>query len=145
MQKLDDVILKKGDIVDYYSYVNDDYSSVVIINDKVTSKHFQELNECKIIKVQHPIKFETIYEAYEAPKQILDKTEKRYLENFLRPFINRVESIKKGRSWIDDEYIIIYFIDNDMTEMPTYKKDTMYKGMKLYEEYTLEELGLFKE
>ena len=143
MQKLDDIILKKGDIVDYYSYVNDDYFSVVIINDKVTSKHFQELNECKIIKVQHPIKYETIYEA---PRIILDKKEKEYLEAVIRPFKNRVIAINCYALSFDGAYIMITLERPfGSIDLPRFEKGTMYKGMQLNKEYTLEELGLFEE
>ena len=112
MQKSDDILLKKGDIVDYYSYVNDDYSLAVIINDKVTSKHFQELNECKITKIQRPIKYETIYEV---SKPILDK--KEYLGN-----------LKLSDILLFENYIIVYKDKNGVKH--TYHIEKKFSGRR---------------
>ena len=32
--------------------------------------------------------------------------------------------------------------NGERMSFPTFKKETMYKGMQVYKEYTLEELGL---
>lgn len=76
--------------------------------------------------------------------QILDKQEKEYLRNIIRPFASIVNSIKK-RSTCRDEYIVInYLEDGNYNEicLPNLRDKTMYKGMKPNERYTLEELGL---
>lgn len=75
---------------------------------------------------------------------ILDNTEKRYLENVIRPFKDRVKSITKSSNF-GDEYIKIYLKEKDTAVLPNFKKDTMYKGMIREKSYTLKELGLFEE
>ena len=83
------------------------------------------------------------WEIYEEPKPILDTEEKAYLEAVLRPFKDKVESIRKGASGFGDEFIIINFKEQSGMFFPFFTKDSMYKGMKANKEYTLEELGLF--
>lgn len=92
------------------------------------------------------------WEIYKDP--ILDKQEKKYLENFLRPFAKRFDKIlimknsNKDFSWLE-----IYFYpfkeDKDYSNFinfPKFKKDKhMYDGMESNKRYTLDELGLFKE
>lgn len=77
-------------------------------------------------------------------ESILDSKEKRYLENVIRPFKDRVTDIVKISS-IYDAYIRIYLGNSDTVCLPNFKKDTMYKGMKGDKAYTLKELGLFEE
>lgn len=90
----------------------------------------------------------TDWELYNEP--ILDKEEKEYLEAVLRPFKDNVEGIYKGNYSTNnyrinnDECIYIRLGVLGGIEFPRFKKDTMYKGMKLNKKYTLEELGLFK-
>lgn len=89
------------------------------------------------------------WEEYREPI-VLDKQEKEYLENFLRPFTKTYEKIKieKFSNWIE-----IYFYTfkedksySDSILFPKFTKDKhMYEGMKLYKCYTLDELGLFEE
>lgn len=79
----------------------------------------------------------------EENKPILDNAEKRYLENVIRPFKDKVTSIAKLNYW-DDEYINID-MHNEAIVLPNFKKNTMYKDMKKGEKYTLKELGLFEE
>ena len=90
----------------------------------------------------------------EHKEQILDEAEKRYLKSVIKPFRDRVEYIEKVYADIEckgcldteckaDCYIFIKFTDksNDMN-FPLFHGKDMYKGMELYNEYTLEELGL---
>lgn len=80
----------------------------------------------------------TIYEA----KEILDEAEKRYLNNVIKPFKKRVKKIVKC-DFQCEEYIKIDMINSlDDFCLPSFKKGTMYKGMKLEKDYTLKELGL---
>lgn len=132
MKELKDIVLKKGDIV----YYDDDY----FIVDGLDGKTADEV-EGFVSKIERPVKYETIYEA---PKQILDKEEKEWLENFLRPFNSVVEYIRKEFNGDKTrEHLFIrhneYFIC-----LPYFEKNTMYKGMELDKEYTLKELGLFE-
>ncbi len=74
---------------------------------------------------------------------ILDDAEKEYLKNVIKPFRNYSVSICKESALDDRECIGINFGKNQWyIELPPFKKDTMYKNMKIGKEYTLEELGL---
>lgn len=97
----------------------------------------------KIIKIERP-EYGKVYEkGYGKQKRILDEVEKKYLSNFLKPFKNRVETItKEGGN--EEQYLDIYIKDDGYLTLPNFIANTMYKGMKLYKEYTLKELGLDK-
>lgn len=79
--------------------------------------------------------------AQEYKPEILDKVEKKYLSEVIRPFRKEVIAIKKLEVPSGREYILIILKDDGM-HFPCFKKDTMYKGMKLEKRYTPEELGL---
>ena len=85
----------------------------------------------------------------EVEQVILDNIEKRYLENVLRPFKSRVMSISKSEDF-DYEYIWIrvelpiHNHGNTTCKLPYFDKGTMYKGMELDKQHSLEELGLFR-
>lgn len=79
----------------------------------------------------------------EAPQQeVLTKEEKEYLGSVLKPFRDRFKLIKKqvviGES---KEYLVIALSD-DIFSLPNFKRNTMYKRMKLNKEYNLKDLGL---
>lgn len=83
----------------------------------------------------------------EHKEPILDDVEKRYLSAVIRPFRNNVDYISKHRCNSGSaEFIMIKFKRMIECEnrfyFPPFKSGTMYKGMKPYEIYTLEELGL---
>ena len=99
-----------------------------------------EDNEGEIIKIERPVKYETIYEA---PKQILDKEEKKYLENVIRPFRDRVKRIYKYSADVK-EYIAIEIQADDAIWLPYFDTGTMYKGMEAGKGYSIQELGLFE-
>lgn len=82
----------------------------------------------------------------EHKEPILDDAEREYLSAVIKPFRDKVEYIMKVKSFAVDKakcYIFIRFNDGsgDMN-FPVFSKSDMYKGMKTYREYTLEELGL---
>lgn len=147
MKKLKNILLKKGDIV-YYIFHNKETS--IIIGEQFANKTVSEVFGDEIVtKIERPVQYKTIYEA---PKQILDKKEKEYLEAVIRPFKNRVKYIEKEK--IDfysptneflSEYIYIDLGDNDESfPLPRFKSNTMYKEMERNKEYTLKELRLFE-
>ena len=79
---------------------------------------------------------------------ILDKEEKEYLSAVIRPFRKRVISLTKA-SGIEIKYekleIVVKLPDKPSktcVQLPYFKRGTMYKGMELNKDYTLEELGL---
>lgn len=113
-----------------------------IINDNAFIIYNDDYEECfcytkeMIEKVKRP-SCETIYKREEP---ILDEKEKEYLCNVIRPFRNRVKYIIKEQTWVG-EYITIK-LEYENVPLPNFKKNTMYKNMKLDKDYTLEELGL---
>lgn len=79
--------------------------------------------------------------AQEYKQKLLDKVEKKYLSEVIRPFRKEVIAIKKLEVPSGREYILIILKDDGM-HFPCFKKDTMYKGLELEKRYTPEELGL---
>ena len=80
------------------------------------------------------------------PKPILDEKEKEYLSQVIRPFKDQVISIAK-RSANYGEFIDIMIDEGEIGDcgniyLPYFKPDSMYKGMKVGREYTLEQLEL---
>ena len=95
----------------------------------------------KIIKIEEP----TYKIDYEYKEEILDEAEKRYLRGVIRPFRDKVEYICKYHhtSVTNEEFICICFLNsNGLMLLPYFKEHSMYKGMELDKNYTLEELGL---
>lgn len=78
---------------------------------------------------------------------ILDKTEKAYILNIIKPFKNNVRSIIKLTGFFDNndkEYIQIC-VKSDINEyitLPYFISGSMYNKMKLNYAYSLKELGL---
>lgn len=79
----------------------------------------------------------------------LDNVEKRYIKDFVRPFRDDIIYIKKipiytytQREQIQIGYKCVYNDSITTISLPPFPKNSMYKGMKLNEEYTLEELGI---
>lgn len=83
---------------------------------------------------------------------ILDRKEKEYLQNVIKPFRDRVKSISKQNYTNGYDYISIsvsYPINDcfdcfgtDSLFLPVFKSGTMYNNMKVGRKYTPEELGL---
>ena len=96
------------------------------------------LSKEMIAEVKRPIKYETIYKREEP---ILDDKEKEYLSSVIKPFRDKVKIISKRSYFTDEEHLTI-ILKNDTIYLPNFKKDTMYKNMKLEKDYILEELGL---
>ena len=89
---------------------------------------------------------EWMAQPYKEP--VLDDVEKEYLGAVIKPFRNRIRYICLDPH-ISDYYQIRIVLTpiskeryTEVLVMPTFKKDTMYKRMKLFKEYSLEELGL---
>ena len=75
--------------------------------------------------------------------QILDKKEKEYLAAVIKPFRKDIKYITKKDFVIKaKEYLLIKMHDLSTAGLPLFEKETMYKGMEVNREYTLEELGL---
>lgn len=88
-----------------------------------------------IVKVERLIVFER--------KEVLDKKEKKYLSNIVKPFRDEIEYIAKRNIGETQEYIFINFYDEIGTfSLPCFDKNTMYKNMEVNIKYTLKELDL---
>lgn len=79
----------------------------------------------------------------------LDNIEKRYIKDFIRPFRDDIQFIKKVSTPLytlqpKEQIKIVYYKNGKTGEilLPPFPEKSMYKGMKLYKEYTLEELGI---
>lgn len=93
---------------------------------------------------------EWLKQEYKEP--ILDKAEKEYLSNIVRPFRDKVVGIMKPNRIFDPfeckyvldgrEYIVINIKNEANINLPFFKEGTMYKGMKAGKLYTLKELGI---
>lgn len=82
-------------------------------------------------------------------ESILDKTEKEYLSNVIKPFKNKVAYIMKDvLYYVPPKYVFIKIcVKADIRtyehiNLPTFIGDSMYKNMKLGYKYSLKELGL---
>lgn len=96
--------------------------------------------EYDIVKVERPVKYETLFERKE---EILDEVEKRYLTEVIRPFRKRIQFIQKKKEITEiNPYIRIVCEDNDKLVFPYITDNSMYKGMEVNKKYTLKELGL---
>lgn len=95
-------------------------------------------------------------EEYTEP--VLDKGEKMYLEGALRPFKDLIKSVRKEPQYdgqFDDtcERLVVHFKSlNDDNRYsgwymlpPKFIPGIKYKEMKIYKDYTIEELGLFQD
>lgn len=132
----DKCILKNGRIV----FFNKDkyYKSIYCFNN--LNNNFSYYNDdVSIVKIERPVQYETVFERKE---EILDETEKRYLKSVIRPFRDRTIYISKIKKYSEEQIIMCIDGYYDFFKMPVFKANTMYKGMKLDEKYTLKELGL---
>lgn len=143
--------LKDGDIVKYRNglkkivsgdklWENDDlFTPLRYYTEDLKDVDGEE--EYDIVKVERPVQYETVFERKE---EILNETEKRYLASVIKPFKNKIETIEKTIK-IDDSslcYLIMLLKNNDMANLPNFKKNSMYKGMEVNKKYSLKELGL---
>lgn len=122
---------------------NDGY--LLIIDKKLYLSDACEIDKCLLLSFSQ---FNNLIAELNV-KPILDEVEKKYLWNIVKPFKDRVAGIIK-RSYCNYEHIRIkgrsifddynYFI----TELPDFKKGSMYQNMEIDREYTLKELGLIE-
>lgn len=92
-----------------------------------------------IVKVERPVKYETVFERKE---EILDETEKKYLAEVIRPFRKDIMFISKI-GFDGEEFLKIDFKRPvNSFSLPFFEKNSMYKGMKVDQKYTLEELEI---
>ena len=125
--------VSKGFLVDNFGAISLTYFTEDL-------KDADGLQENDIVKVERPVKYETVFERKE---EILDEVEKRYLTEVIRPFRKRIQFIQKKKEKTEiNPYIRIVCEDNDKLVFPYITDKTMYKGMEVNKKYTLKELGL---
>jgi len=143
--------LKDGDIVTYRNglkkivsgdklWENDDlFTPLRYYTEDLKDVDGEE--EYDIVKVERPVQHETVFERKE---EILNETEKRYLASVIKPFKNKIETIEKTIKSGDSSlcYLIMLLKNDDMANLPNFKKNSMYKGMEVNKKYSLKELGL---
>ncbi len=104
-------------------------------------------NDCLTSKTNDK---KTIVEVYEFDKliwkreeQILDEVEKKYLSDLIRPFRDKVRYIRLI-NYVNTikQFISIEIKGDSSIYFPLFKKGTMYKGMEVDKNYSLEDLGL---
>ncbi len=80
----------------------------------------------------------------ESKEALLDDAEKEYLASLIELFGNKINECIKYRSSTNNlvEYLVLSGTDGIYLRLPKFKTNTMYKGMKCGETYTLQELGL---
>lgn len=110
----------------------------IAVNDKVVDKIVSKLEPADLFR-------KWLDSEHKSP--ILDDTERAYLSAVIKPFRDRVKHICKinylGVSSSEYQYIFISLSDGSYNiDLPIFKRDTMYKGMKKGHDYTIEELGL---
>ena len=81
---------------------------------------------------------------------LLKDKEKRYIENVIRPFKNRVKGVVKNETTTGYEYLnfIVMSLDKTRTDsfgLPLFNCNTAYLGMELGKWYMPEKLGLFAD
>ena len=147
--------LKDGDIITYRNgikrLVNATNEKIVFIqNPNILSFDFYDFRDdltnknkdgkaYDIVKVERATKYETVFERKE---EILDEAEKKYLADVIRPFRKHIMFISKT-GFDGEEFLKIDFKRPvNSFSLPFFKKNSMYKGMKVDQKYTLEELEI---
>lgn len=121
--------IKSGDVITYKDGTRRVFGRIKI-----------DLEKAGIIKIERPTQYETVFERKE---EILDKAEKKYLSNVIRPFRDKIEAIYKYKLINSNkEFISIRIKNCTDLDFPGFQEMTKYKGMKINKKYTLEELGL---
>lgn len=145
--KIGDLVKIKGWVKEYGDEVEDDDEYIVTFTDHedfiaLRNEYTSMFNVSKseIIEVKRPCQYKTIYKR----KEILTEEEKDYLRAVIKPFRNQIISITKHEyNYQDEQYILIKSDKNKAYYLPDFASNTIYKGMGLDKEYTLEELGLW--
>lgn len=116
------------------------------------SNNQSDIAKMLIIDLQKDIKIlETIKQTYEnnelKQEAVLTDEEKEYLKAFLKPFRKTVKYIKMIEHLYDNTQVCLEILcGGALVYLPPFEPNTMYKGMKMDREYTLEELGItYKE
>ena len=143
---------------DYERMLNEKESeNITLKNDN--RYYLNQIDQFKTEKVMQDERFRNVsLENDELRKQIQDikesssakedEKEKEYLSAVIKPFKDRVCYIQKVKTTNSDNQFIFIRVkrydceENEDIDLPYFKANTMYKGMKVDRCYTLKELGL---
>ena len=84
------------------------------------------------------------------PRELLTDAERAHIKSVIEPYGYDVWDIRKVQSSQDTQKIVITYdyggtrdpLDSFEVSLPFFDNDTMFTGMKLNKDYTLEELGI---
>lgn len=127
----------------YYFLLADD----AIVEYSINNSEWVTSNQSFCFRLDEIKKDKLDFEIYE-PK--LTESEREYLSGFLRPFMKNYKiTIRKYSAFKVGEESLFFSLQRNTDEkdeaefaLPFFKAGTMYAGMELGKEYTLEELGL---
>ena len=102
-----------------------------LIGAEIKGYGFQSCTDAILIWMAQPYK-----------EQILDNVERKYLSEVIKPFRKEVATISKFNAFDGSQYIYIEMKDRRGSNLPTFPKGTMYKGMIDGMHYSLKELRL---
>lgn len=91
--------------------------------------------------IAHLDTYDGLFWWLEQEYSILTDSERAYLSAVIKPWRLRVKSIVKQERLLM-ELIVIKCRDRWDVELPNFERGTMYQGMELNKEYSLEDLGL---
>ena len=118
---------------------NGTVESIDIYYDVKRIEKIKFLNETSVTQAMNAIG-NWLEEEYK-PEILTDK-EKAYLSAVIKPFREEVKNIEKVNSYNDIDQFIFFKVRDRWCSLPSFKKETLYKGMEANKLYTLEELGL---
>lgn len=159
--------LKTGDLVktkDFIGIIFTDEKIVVDIirGDFLNLSEFNDNLECKFVENYNILAiYKPIYRGdsiravrdyirykkepnwtWKKDEYILDKEERRYLRNIIRPFKEKVLCIRKEKR-LDLSFIRIECTENETINLPFFKTGDYYKNMLDDKNYTIQDLKLF--
>lgn len=118
---------------------NEGFANTSVVFDKVKKNCDSNIRSCCWNTYTRDI-LEWMSQPYKEP--ILDEVERKYLSDVIRPFGEEVDTISKFNAFDGRQYIYIGMKDRRGSNLPTFPKGTMYKGMIEGMHYSLKELGL---
>lgn len=128
IEKYKDIVLKDLNNCHLESILRNYYGEKVVDCEKI------HCGECK----ERFLKW--LLEEYKEP--VLNDAEREYLSAVIKPFRKKVMDVVKIQYSGGRQSIRIRISRGDCAELPFFKNNTMYKGMKACKYYTPEELGL---
>ena len=122
--------------------LNEEFANASVVFDKVKKNCDSNIRSCCWSTYTRDI-LEWMSQPYKEP--FLNDTERKYLSAVIRPFKKDVCTVCKkyvqSCSGLSYEYLVVK-LSNERWGFPKFVEGTMYKGMELDKEYSLEELGL---